>query len=285
MSGDGSQQTQYALRRLEVTGGKTMSKRIQWQVIAVAVWWISAASVGEGVCEQAPHQLLLGDRVLIGTVQEVRGSQARIDTGEIQPRFVPMGVRQVKGLPDLKKGDRVEITVNDQNLLVDVHLVGETSYHRVVEGRLIQPLVTGHERGVLRTTQGKEESHSIRPVGRSKVASIPVGVDAVFLIDESDRIVDATFGSKEAVRRAAELWQKKTPLKGNFDRISGVILAPLHNNEIAIKTDAGEYAYEVRPLAQTRLTNLSKGDAVVLLVDEDNKVTDVAIPPKSSENK
>jgi hypothetical protein len=132
-------------------------------------------------------------------------------------------------------------------------------------------------------TQGKEESHAIRPVARSKVASVPVGVDAVFLIDESDRIVDVTFGSKEAVHRAAELWQKKTPLKGNFDRISGVIVAPLQNNKIGIRNEAGEHAYEVRPLAQGRLKNLSKGDAIVLLVDDENKVTDVAIPPKSSE--
>jgi len=258
-----------------------MSDRIKWRLIAVTVWVISAASVGEAasVAEQANHQLLLGDRVLIGTVQEVRAGQARIDTGELQSRFVPMGVREAKGLPDLKKGDRVEITINDQNLLVDVHLIGETSFHRVVEGQLIQPLVTGHDRGLFRTTEAKEESHFIRPVARSKMASVPVGVDAVFLIDESDRIVDVTFGSKEAVHRAAELWQKKTPLKGNFDRIVGVILAPLHNNEIAVRTDAGEYAYEVRPLAQRRLTHLIKGDAVVLLVDDDNKVTDVAIPP------
>lgn len=262
-----------------------MSKRIQWRLIAVSLWVISAISVGEAASapERAHHELLRGDRVLIGTVLEVRGAQARIDTGEVQPRFVPMGVREGKGLPDLKKGDRVEITVNDQNLLVDVHLIGEASYHRVVEGQLIQPLVTGHERGVLRSTEGKEESHTIRPVARSKVASVPVGVDAVFLIDESDRIVDVTFGSKEAVRRAAELWEKKTPLKGNFDRIVGVILAPLHNNEIAVRTDEGEYAYEVRPLAQRRLTHLIKGDAVVLLVDDESKVTDVAIPPRSSE--
>jgi hypothetical protein len=258
---------------------------IQWQVIGLIVCFIAAASAGEAASgsEHAHSQLLLGDRVLIGTVQEVRAGQARIDTGEVQPRFVPMGVREAKGLPDMKKGDRVEITVNDQNLLVDVHLIGETSFHRVVEGQLIQPLVTGHGSGVFRTTEGKEESHFIRPVARSKMASVPVGVDAVFLIDESDRIVDVTFGSKEAVHRAAELWEKKTPLKGNFDRIPGVILAPLHNNEIAIRTDSGEYAYEVRPLAQRRLANLFKGDAVVLLVDDDNKVTDVAVPPRSSE--
>ncbi len=260
-----------------------MRRHIPLQLAVVTVWWISAASVGDAASgsEQAHPQLLSGDRVLIGTVEDVRSEQARIDTGELTRRFIPMGVRKAKGLPELKKGDRVEITVNDQNLLVDVHLIGESSFHLVVQGQLAQPLVTGHDRAVLRTIDGKEDSHFVRPVARSKVASIPVGVDAVFLIDELDRIVDVTFGSKEAVQRAAELWHKKTPLKGNFDRITGVILKPLDNNSIAIRTEEGkEQQYEVRPLAHPRLGKLSKGDAVVLLVDDEGKVTDVAIPPR-----
>ena len=88
----------------------------------------------------------------------------------------PIEVREAKGLPDLEIGDGVEITVNDQNLLVDVHLIGEASHHRVVEGQLIQSLVTRPDRAVLRTTGGKEESHAIRPVARSKMVTVPVGV-------------------------------------------------------------------------------------------------------------
>jgi ribosomal protein S1 len=66
-------------------------------------------------------QLLSGDRVLLGTVEEIRSDQAKVDIGEGQPRYIPMNVRKDKGLPELKIGDLVEITVNDQNLLVDVH--------------------------------------------------------------------------------------------------------------------------------------------------------------------
>jgi hypothetical protein len=40
----------------------------------------------------------------------------------------------------------------------------------------------------------------------------------------------------------------------------------------------------VRSLAQLRLVKLSYGDEVILLVDDEGKVTDVAIPPKSSES-
>jgi hypothetical protein len=75
---------------------------------------------------------------------------------------------------------------------------------------------------------------------------------------ELDKIVDVTMGTSEAVHRAAELEHK-----------------------VFIRTEDGkERPYEVRPLVQQRLAKLSKGDAVVLLVDEENKVTDVAFLPK-----
>jgi hypothetical protein len=105
-------------------------------------------------------------------------------------------------------------------------------------------------------------------------------VDAVFLIDELDKVVDVVFANQAAVQRAQELWQKTTPLKGNLSRIVGVVLTPLHDQSITIRTDDGnERRYEVRPLIQSRVATLAKGDAVQLLVDEENKVTDVAFVP------
>src|SRR5690349_2113970 len=244
-----------------------MIANVLWPRLVLTVLFLSptAMALAAATTEDTP-QLLAGDRVLLGTVEEVRSDQARINTGEVEPRFVPMNVRKGKGLPALKPGDQVEITVNDQNLLVDVHVAGEPNHHRVVRGQLADTLETGHDKAVIRTTTGHEEEHSVRPVARSKVASIPVGVDAVFLIDSADTIVDVTFGNKEAVHRAAELWEKKAPLKGNLSRITGIILKPLESNTIVIRTEAGtERRYAVRPLGQQRLAQLSKGDAVVLL--------------------
>ena len=261
-----------------------MTRQTLWQtaVLAIGVIGLSASTALAGAtldAEADDRQLLPGDRILIGTVESIRSDQAQIHTGELQPRFVPLGVRKAKGLPDLNLGDRLEIIVNDQNLLVDVHVTGESSHHLVLHGQLAQPLVTGHYKAVIRTPDGREESHFVRPVARSKAASIPVGVDAVFLIDELNRIVDVTFESKEAVHHAAELWQKKTPLKSNFSRINVVILKPLEHDTIAVQTEKGEERrYEVRPLVQPRMEHLLTGDEAVLLMDDENKVTDVAIP-------
>ena len=258
-----------------------MAQQALWRLAVLTMWFIGAVSIAAAEGQGTDAELLSGDRVLLGTVEDVRSDQAKINIGEGQPRYIPMNVRKAKGLPDLKTGDLVEITVNDQNLLVDVHIAGEVSHHRVVRGQLAGPVDTGHDKAVIRTTNGKEESHLVRPVARSKVASIPVGADVIFLIDELDKIVDVTMGSVESVHRAAELGQQKSPLKGNLRQIAGVILKPLADNAISIRTEDGTvHSYEVRPLIQPRLATLSKGDAVVLLVDEEHKVTDVAFVPK-----
>jgi hypothetical protein len=97
-----------------------MIRHSQWGLVGLAVWWLSAASSASPASEleQAHPQLLPGDRVLLGTVEEIRSDQAKINVGELEPRYLPMTVRKDKGLPELKIGDLVEITVNDQNLLV-----------------------------------------------------------------------------------------------------------------------------------------------------------------------
>jgi hypothetical protein len=257
--------TQHALRRLAV----------------LTLWFIATIPLAGAVseAEKTDHQFLPRERILLGTVEEVRSDQARINTGEVEPRSLPTNVRKDKRLSELKKGDPVEITVNDQNLLVDVHKPCESSHHRLVRGQLAGVMETGHDKAVIRTTDGTEESHFVRPVARSKVASIPVGADVIFLIDELDKIVDVTM-SLESVHRAAERGQQKSPLKGNLSQVEGVILKPLKDNAIVIRTgDGKEHSYNVCPLIQARLGTLSKGDAAVFLVDEENEVTDVAFQP------
>jgi hypothetical protein len=100
-----------------------------------------------------------------------------------------------------------------------------------------------------------------------------------------DKIVDVTMESVASVHRAAELGQQKSPLKGNLTQIAGVIVKPLADNTITIRTEDGiTYSYEARLLIQPRLATLSKGDAAVLLMDEENKVADVAFVPEKTKS-
>lgn len=84
-------------------------------------------------------------------------------------------------------------------------------------------------------------------------------------------------GTTKSVHRSAELGQQKSPLKGNLTQIAGVIVQPLKNNVIAIRTEDGkERVYEARPLIQERLAQLSRGESATLLVDDEQKVMVVA---------
>jgi hypothetical protein len=188
--------------------------------------WIGLAAVllllGTGAVSQAASDttVLQGDRQVMGTVEEIKGDQIKVFTGEVQARFIPMKQAREKGLTEVKEGDKLEITVNDQNLIVDFHLIGESgrprdsAEHRVVKGQVAKPMAVGHDRAMIRTETGKQESYEIRSQARSKVASIPVGVDVVFLLDETNKIVDVTFTSKEEADRASKMPEKKSPPKG-----------------------------------------------------------------------
>jgi hypothetical protein len=218
----------------------------------------------------------------MGTVEEIRGDQAKVNTGEVQSRYVPMNIRKEKGLPELKEGDQVEMTVNDQNLLVDLHLPGETSQHKKIHGSLAQPLVTGHDKAVILSDENKEESFLIRPLARSKVASVPVGAEAIFLIDEMNQIVDVTYRSQKEAHKAQGLAEKKSPLKASFKKVTGVLVQPLQENTISIEENGKEQQYEVRLLIQKKIKNLSSGQSIVLFIDDENKVTDVSFENEKS---
>ena len=84
-----------------------------WRLATITGWLLYGATVGPASAHtEGDAQLIAGDRVVLGTVVEVRSGQARIDIGESQPRVGPMGVRHDKGLPARQPGDLVEIEVN-----------------------------------------------------------------------------------------------------------------------------------------------------------------------------
>src|SRR5207253_10054680 len=87
----------------DVRKERIMIANVLWPRLALIVLFVSPASVAHAAASSPDTpQLLAGDRVLLGTVEDIRSDQARINTGEVEPRFVPMDVRKGKGLPALK---------------------------------------------------------------------------------------------------------------------------------------------------------------------------------------
>ncbi len=73
-----------------------MKQKTVWRLIVCGLWAGAAQSVvhaGPGAMETV-QQLIAGDRLVLGVVEEVRSDQARIGTSEGRPRFIPMNVRK-----------------------------------------------------------------------------------------------------------------------------------------------------------------------------------------------
>ena len=225
------------------------------------------------------EKMLKGSRSVLGKVLAVTSDQIKVDIGEVQPRFLPLKQAKQKGFPSITEGDDLIVVVNAQNLLVDYHpLDGDTSAHTIIRGEIAQNLPVGQETVVVKSA-GKEQSFKIRSQARSKVAAIPIGAAAVFLIDETNQIADVGLSSHDA-RHSEHQSEQMSPIKGAHRKVEGIITAPLDHNRIAIRTSNGsEKPFEVREILNSKMASLRKGDSVILLVDTENKVIDLAVPP------
>ena len=238
---------------------------------------LAQASKGQ---QQGEQQLLQGNQAVLGKVEAVTSDQIKVNIGEVQPRFLPLAQAKQKNFPDIKAGDDLIIVVNGQNLIVDYHpLDFPSSSHRIVKGQIASNMPIGHDKVVIKQEGGKEESFEVRSQVRSKIASIPVGTPAVFLIDETNQVADGTFANMQAVKEAHKQPENKSPIKGANRQVDGTVVEPLRADKITIKTGDGERPFEVREVIHDKIAKLAKGDSVILLVDNENKVVDVAIPP------
>jgi hypothetical protein len=247
-------------------------------------WWYACVSL---LVLHAPYALgqmvlLPDDRVIVGTVTDIRSDevQVRMDADDVEPRYLSAKEAQEKGVWPLKKGDRLHIVVNEQNVAIGYHRVGDSGFHQIIRGRLAQPLVVDPEWAVVQRDGGGEQaSYRVRPLIRSKMAGVPVRQPAVFLIDETNQIMDVMVGGEETLRAAIKGWHG-SPAKNVDRQLRGTIVKPVAGNHVMIRTEDGrERVIEVRSFVQDKLKKLPAGESVILLLDDENKVTDLAVPP------
>jgi hypothetical protein len=236
------------------------------------------------VAQKGDQQLLQGSQKVFGRVEAITSDQIKVDIGEMQPRYLPLKPAEEKNFPKIKPGDDLVITVNEQNLIVDYHPVDHPpGGHKIVRGAMADTMPVGHERVVIKSKDGQEQSFEVRSQARSKLASIPVGTPMLFLIDETNKVTDATFASLDAAKEANKRPEDRSSIKGANRQVDGTVVEPLSGDRITIKTGDGERPFEVREIMQERLSSLRKGESVILLVDNENKVVDIAVPPASAQ--
>jgi hypothetical protein len=213
-----------------------------------------------------------GERTIRGTVVEIAGGQIKVDTGEPQPRYLPVKAGG-EDAHSLQKGDAVDIVVNEQNLVVSYQRPGRIST-RVLRGALAQSLPVGQERAVIRTEGGKELSFYVSPLAKAKLAALPVNEPAEFVLNEQDQIADLRSNVSPAAGRS-EIGS--TP-KSAHTRLNATVVSA-NETELRVRTaDDQERTYAVRPLIGPQVAALSKGEDLAVFLDSENYVIDIAKP-------
>ena len=241
---------------------------------------ITLPDILAGTIEGEARQLLQGNHSVLGKVLAVTSGQVKVDIGEVQPRFLPLKEAHEKGFSPVKEGEDLIIVLNGENLIVDFHpLTTDSIEHTVIRGAISQNLPIGQDSVVIKSDD-TEQSYPIRSQARGKVAGIPVGIAAVFLLDETNQITDATFTDLHAAQQANHDPTRKSPIKGAHRKVEGTLLFPFEGHHVTIRTEKGaEKPFEVRENLYQKIAGLQKGDAVILMVDTENKVIDLAVPP------
>jgi len=228
---------------------------------------------GERVISEATESHLPGNRVVNGRIKAIRGEQIEVDIGNPHPLFVPLKPAHLKG-QTFKPGDAVQVTLNDHNAVVDYHHPGERSDHRVFRGRLTTPLTVGLDKAVIETTDGTK-TFLVEPRARGKLTAMPVGPELLFMTDETGALVDAQLATAEAVKESAE--QNKARIKGAHQQVRATFQGTAGEGRMKITEQGQEREVPYRqPLG--KLDRLQRGQDVVLLMDDQGYVLEIATP-------
>lgn len=228
-------------------------------------------SIGrEQVITQQTETQLAGNRLVTGRVKEIRGNQMEVDIGNPKSLYVPMKPATDKG-QTFKPGDLIVITLNDHNALVDYHHPGESSHHQIIEGKLETPLTVGLDNAVIVTSQGTK-TFVVAERAKSKLVTIPLGVPAVFLVDETGQLVDAQPGGLSAAAKGP-----KTPIKGAHEQVRAVFQGTGPEGRLKIAEGGRIREVQFRPPLE-KLDRIKPGQEVVLLMDEQGYVLEIATP-------
>lgn len=237
---------------------------------------------GDRVISEATENLLPGNRLVLGRIKDIRSNQIEVDIGTVKSLFIPLKPAQLKD-QTFKPGDAIVVTMNDINAVVDYHHPDEKSEHQVFRGKLTTPLTVGLDKAVIETTEG-QKTFMVAPRAKGKLTAMPVGPELLFMTDETGHVVDAQLSSAEAVQESAA--GNKARIKGAHEQLRAVFQGA--EQPTASGPAGGEGRLKILDQGQERelkfhpplpkLEHLQKGQDVVLLMDDQGYVLEIATP-------
>ena len=198
------------------------------------------------------------------TRMKVSGVVSKVQSGltTIKTPWGSMTVASSTGSQNLEVGEEVEMTVNEGNIVIDVHRKGEPAHgHRYISGNLVY--VGKMKREIKLWTP---EGEKVFPLERLeiKAGGIEEGAMVTVELNEAGAVIDL---QRTSVEISFDEHPRTRP--GYVIQVNGTV-TKIQSGLIFVKTPAGQYTIS----AKTAPADVAVGDEVSLWVNEDNMVID-----------
>lgn len=192
-----------------------------------------------------------------GVVSKVQSDQVTVKTSWGQ-----MVISSSTAPKNLKVGEEVEMQVNENNAVIDVHRKGEKSHsHRYVSGKLTY--ASADKKEIKLWTPEGEKTFDVQ-TGRSKMSAFEEGAPVTIELNEAGKVIDI---HRFTVEMSFDERPRTGP--GSVIEVNGTV-TKIQSGLIYVKTPAGQYTIS----AKTAPADAAVGDEVSLWVNEENMVID-----------
>ena len=199
-----------------------------------------------------------------GTHMKVRGVVSKVQSGltTVKTSWGSMTIASTFTPKHLEVGEEVEMQVNENNAVIDVHRKGDhTHAHRFVSGNLTY---TSADRKEIKLWTPEGEKTFDVQAGRSKMGSIEEGAPVTIELNEAGNMIDIHRFTMEMT------FDKQPRTKPGYRITAHGVVEKIESGVILAKTPVATYRLSVK----TAPSGIKVGDEITLWVNEDNMVID-----------
>jgi len=211
-----------------------------------------------GFADEGVKQGMQATRMKVdGTVSKVQSDQVTVKTS-----WGHVVISSATAPKNLKVGEEVEMQVNENNAVIDVHRKGEKGHsHRYVSGNL--SYASADKKEIKLWTPEGERTFDVQ-TGRSKMSSFEEGAPVTIELNEAGKMIDIHHFT---VEMSFDEHPRTTP--GHVIQVNGTV-TKIESGLIYVKTPAGQYTIS----AKTAPSDAAVGDEVSLWINGEGMVID-----------
>ena len=199
-----------------------------------------------------------------GTHMKVTGTVSAIqaDLITVKTSWGQMRIASSTAPKNLEVGEEVEMQVNENNVVIDVHRKGDPSHsHRFVSGKLAY--ASKDRKEIKLWTPEGEKTFDVQ-TGRSQLSGIDEGTPIAIELNEQGKVIDIH-------RMTVEIQFDEHPhTKSGYHLTLNGVVTKIQSGLAYVKTPVGQYTI---PMKQAP-PDAAVGDEVTLWLNEENMVID-----------